>query len=888
MKKSLFSYLIILALFINNYNDFPTQPLNTFINLELENDNLKFFELNQSNHLSRFNATKAVYSGLVSSYLDGLGVNQAHFNLYDQNYNLVNQLIVMESDFSQFSAFDVGAIISSSNTIWVNNYLITYYQSEETFDESSRHKLMVVDLTNYENPVYKFVELTNTGVAIIETNIKESFFNLALVNNYIYLTSINEIGVYSIATINFDLSLDLNDLGYNVGSANGIASSSSSFMSPGESTSLDYCQNFGTNVYCLDLAFPDQLIYLDITYLNSVNDILLHGQDLYSLELVEDLYQLNLYHIEVIEITDDLFELALVNKTSVVIEDASVDFAHFDYKNENFTFFNNQNKYIISLLDYALTQQSFIYNTNKRILYNQLGKRLEVDVSKNLILADSDFENKIFSIPTYGYQILKLNYYQDKLLFVAFDESLAEYYYFSYLISDINSVNPTPELIFSKLSLLNNLNAAYYDRYEYNNVDNIEFVNFIFNKDELYVIDEGRLVTDNYINIIRLLTNEVVQVYPFDVFGLDLTFNHTYSLMSKNDQDVIKFYVYGLFDADYSAISFQIDLINQNSTLVVESSSNDSNLIGSYKPNINQLIEYYLVVETLTLNMKIFEDNLEFNTYSIKLPSKSLEAMVNNNIGLIYQSFINNFPYYYIYFHFDDFANLYLTDYLNNIHIIYNYSLMTNNQVGKISINNDSNYNINANVFDLLVISTINSVIIELKPYFNQVFVNNSSPFSLNFGTNSIVITIKSINNSIRNLTFNVFRAPNIQQIPPIILPGLDPNYVSSSSSGAIISSSISSSFSQTSSSFFSSSSLITSSSGASVISSSSTIAEIEPEDLASVLEDYSLLTVFLLIFPLLVTLSLIIGSNVFKNKRKKAIKSTNKAKSKSKFKTKN
>jgi hypothetical protein len=232
-----------------------------------------------------------------------------------------------------------------------------------------------------------------------------------------------------------------------------------------------------------------------------------------------------------------------------------------------------------------------------------------------------------------------------------------------------------------------------------------------------------------------------------------------------------------------------------------------------------------------------------------------------------------------MHFSFDNYNNLYIRDYLNNIHIMYNPFLATQNNPGLISINNEY-LDINANSFDLAVSANINSILINIRSFFNRVLVINPTPFSLNDGQNAINITLKSLDNTIKTITFNILKAPAIASnppIPPFVLPGIDRNYSSSSSSSVVSSSSSSSVISSVSSINTPSNSAI-SSQNSSNSSTSSTNSSITSVSSASNNAEYlnlfgfenPFILVFLLLFPLAVLAGIILLSKGNKRKIKK------------------
>jgi hypothetical protein len=239
---------------------------------------------------------------------------------------------------------------------------------------------------------------------------------------------------------------------------------------------------------------------------------------------------------------------------------------------------------------------------------------------------------------------------------------------------------------------------------------------------------------------------------------------------------------------------------------------------------------------------------------SIKIPINALENLNNRYLGQLYSDFYTEFPYSLVNFYTDEHNNLFIQDTINNIYILYNPTLRVSEDVADIFIPGVGLLDNEASSFDLIVTNNVLSFQTTIRAYFNRIVVNNSSPYSLNEGINSINITLQSLDNSLKTITFNVFRALNLSSSPSIILPGLDPNYVSSSSGSSIISSS--SAANQVSSAAISSqiSSSFASNSVTSINSSSSSSASAKDYSI----QDNSLFLWYLLGVPLVFTGGLI------------------------------
>jgi hypothetical protein len=238
--------------------------------------------------------------------------------------------------------------------------------------------------------------------------------------------------------------------------------------------------------------------------------------------------------------------------------------------------------------------------------------------------------------------------------------------------------------------------------------------------------------------------------------------------------------------------------------------------------------------------------------------------------GATFLQFRDQFPYNLIRFYLDEHNNLFIEDYINNIYILYSPYLRSNNNISSLSINNQS-LDIESNSFDLAVSANINTLYIDVQTYFKRVLVTSNTQFSLNPGQNTFNLTLKSLNNTIKSISFNVLKPILSQPKPPaIVLPGLDPNYVSSSQNSSISSSFVTNFDSSSSSASTASSSLNASSN--SVVTSSFVSSSVDSNQLDNNQEflENPLILVFIGIFSLVVTMVLVLISRLNKRKIKK------------------
>jgi hypothetical protein len=314
-------------------------------------------------------------------------------------------------------------------------------------------------------------------------------------------------------------------------------------------------------------------------------------------------------------------------------------------------------------------------------------------------------------------------------------------------------------------------------------------------------------------------------------------------------------------------------------------------LVSSYTPgvaSISSLATYYEVDEigsfidegvTHIYNIDIYNHYINYQIgetiYSIVIPDQALISLVNREYGSLITDFSAQFPYFLIRFYLDEHNNLFIEDSLNNIYILYNPSLRSNKNIAQLSVNNQL-LDVDANSFDLAVSANINTLSINLKTYFKRVLVTNPTPVSLNIGQNALTITLKALDNSTNYITFYVLKTrpllPN-QPLPPIVLPGINPNNPSISSSSAISTSSSSTIISSSSSINMPSNSEISSNSSLSSTNSStnSTSSGFNNDfNFNPFTIENPFILVFLMLFPLVVLTGIILLSKGNKRKIKK------------------
>ena len=889
MKRALTSFVMIGLIIIN----FITTNFNNLVNfntLNLEPQN-QFYKLLETESLGLLIDSQATYqNGLTATvYIDQVGVARATINLIDSNYKLVNQYIFQQDVYPKLNLGSFG-ILNHSNAIVVDNKIIFYYHSDDTSDSSSRHKLVVVDITNQSSPILHLVNLELVG-----TNKSGNIFSkLYYVNNALYLyNEDNSDFTYVVAEINYDLTNNHAIVGYKSGSLTYLVSSSSTIIGVGNNAVLDFCYKISNNIYCVDKNFADSVYTIDSAGTDIDQTFLEQHNYLVGKKTTNGITQIKVYKYE---ISSNSVDINL--KKEIVVESAEIRLVQINYETNKLIVIAGTKKYLIDLINLNdNVVESFVSKfLNQDILYNQIGKKLTVYSDETKVYATSDFDNRTYEINNFGYQVLAYSYYQDELLFLGYDDSNERYHYYKYEINFSNqNLNPISYLSFTKDDLRVILNQIYNGDYTYANTSNIDPASFLFYRGELIVIDLGTMSTRGFVNIINFPTNSIntYKGYYYDLeAGVDLdnlVIYYTFYLDNKtSDTDTFNLVAYGIYDGLNSIYSFIFDKSNSNGVgTVVAFEFND---VNNYLASFNQgSINYTYSLDVAKYELVITtNDGANINAIEVAIPKTALKALVNPSYAGLYYDFTTDFPYIFITFFLDEFNNLYIKDYLNNIHILYNPNLKTSISASKVVVGGQE-VDSNALTHDLAVINTYSSILIEIETYFKRVFVNNSSPFNLNEGQNVISITLQSLNNTIKTLTFNVFRAPSLPQVssnPPIVLPGLDPNYVppatssssvppiSSSISSSGVSSSISSSsvVSSSSSSSSSSNSVISSvSSSISCSSNNSSVSSSVITDETTNNQDNPWFIAFLVGLPALLTLGLFGYSQFMKKKQKLA-----------------
>jgi hypothetical protein len=480
------------------------------------------------------------------------------------------------------------------------------------------------------------------------------------------------------------------------------------------------------------------------------------------------------------------------------------------------------------------------------VFYNSDGQKILVSKQGDNIYASSDFYALTFVINLANHNVLAYNYYEDDLLIFAYDTTQTRYAHYRYPILPTSGGSSLVKQFDITDAELRASLAFAYGLQSY--VTAIQIEQVIFYKDAVYMLDtnilSGGQVTDklNFIQIIPLGNGKRIDTF-YNVFNnndrislvlansLDLhhrlgSYYLTVKVAQVNGTPVeVNAYI-GTEEFNNAAASASLKFIYYYDDPTV--SINDSKVNYNGFPSLSFIqdegLTRQLVLDVARLRVQDYygPNSTEVN---IDLPPQILELYGLSN----YPSLYTDFDYYFfstkIFHRLDDHGNLIFKDAANNIYTLYSRKFLKLNNPGLISINNEF-LDINANSFDLAVSANINTININIRSLFNRVLVTNPTPFSLNNGQNAINVTLKSLDNTLNSITFNIFKAPIKPPsipLPPTVLPGPDPNYVpptSSAQSSSVVSSSVISS--SISSSSTTSTAIISSSSSNTIASSSS------------------------------------------------------------------
>ena len=830
MKRIILSSLLTLLMFFNT-------TLNSFIRPEITVANgapasATFFEEKVSNDLNRFNQNKVIHDGLVTSSVMLAGTTRLFVNIYNNAFEMTNQFIYSSFDYP---ALESTAIIVQSLPIRIGNKVFIYFYQQYDATEY-RHHLIEVDVTT---SVMKSIEfnLPNNIIDPISSDVAE----LDFLDNKLHLMLARDIATYSAMTIDYTITPDQN---FSTGTTSVVINSaltnvSANIVAVNAESVIGYCYRFGTTVYCKDKN-NSNLYSLSIPGIE-IQNVIVSNQNYLALKEVTDIGGIttdviNFYTFRKNSNSNGLeahlLEVINLNYANGGDRNLNIVFAHINRNSNQFKFLSIATFYTYNYLNDQLITGGYQPASYEDVYYNSRGQKLMVSNEGASIRATSDFYQLTFVINLANHNILAYNYYEDDLLIFAYDTQQEHYAYYRYpILPTSGGSSLVNQFVVTEAELRASLSFSYGSSY----TPALRIDQVIFYKNAVYMLDAnisiGGLTPDtiNNLNIIQLVpqgSGKRIDSFYYNFNGdeaISFIFSNTLNMWNtldgRNELSIIASIQLGpLVDISLSlGVGEFAAATTGASTKTITFFSSETDTLSLFDDR-GALREVKLNIDQLKL-----QDYVDLNLFAlINLPPQILESYTRGAYSSLYTDFSRDFAYESIYIRLDEHGNHIFRDRYNNIYTLYSLEFLNLNNPGLISINNEF-LDINANSFDLAVSANINSILINIRSFFNRVLVTNPTPFSLNNGQNAINVTLKSLDNTIKTITFNILKAPAVPSSPPIVLPGLDPNYVpptsSAQSSSSVSSSVISSSISSSSST---SSSIIASSSPNNTITSSS------------------------------------------------------------------
>jgi hypothetical protein len=829
MKKMITTLVMfILALFTNSFNG---QMINPILNND-QSSNVELYELESYIDVdSLLLGNNYSYQQIVISNMLTSGISKFVFNIYDYNLVIQDQIVLVE---------DNADILIASNTIQISinqvSYLLTY-----VFDSFQGPLLHIYNL---ENLVSSFIGLNDMDFLI--TDNVDADFNIHYINERLFLTS-SYLNDYALFEIELMLDEQINEIIY-----------------------LDDIST--TSNETIYILIDDNLVIIDATdnYVVDVtnyNALAVINNKLIALNLTDKI--ISMYSIDKGETN-----YSLVNKVDIITLDSTDNFyINLNVSNNTLLILDNNIKYLYNLSNQELEQTPAIFQYSQaHYIFNDLGKQIIATSINNVVTLTESFNNQVHELVLplgelvlnysydfeFVYMLVKAN---TNIKFIRYDlinrvatalhqYSIANnhlvkgsYIYkdIGYLYLDTNNINDEL-LIIEILSTGHNIfsftliedDIDYNINYYFNNSFNI-----LINEDEArYAQLRAYLEVDGYSYIAQLQLN------------LD---NNSFNVLPNLELGLISGGVGSTIQADHlfdvSANSYYLDITNNK-------------LIYITKDKANSLDGANYVVIELPLKIKQAQVKYNLDPSNLLLDKSNQYDYINSYIDIDYHKNIT--------FNTDSSKFILFGDKFVNLNKLGSLT------IGGVNIELDDN-----NSFDIISLSGANSISISINPYFKWVqIIPNLTSLALSGLQTSFNFALKSLNESLNNYTLNIFSPTNISSsslIPPIVLPGLDPNYVSSSSSSAIISSTSLATSSVSSFIVSSISSSLSSFSTNSIVSSNSS----QNEQQNNINQENSMNLWLLLLFPLVLTASLLIVS--LSTKAKENSKKKNKAKPRSK-----
>jgi hypothetical protein len=892
MKRIILSSFMTMLMFLNttivNLRSPEVQMANGVV------DGTNFVQEKVSNDLSRFNTTSVVYDGLVTSQIELAGTTRLFLNIYNSEYNLVDQHMFSSNDYPTLLA---DSFVVQSKPIRINNKVFIYSYQEERSTSTYKNHLLEIDISG-SVPILKSIEFSFPNAIIAP--ISSDHVELDYLDNSLYLMMFRNATTFSALKISY--TIDPAQANFNSGTATSILNSTiianaANQSSVDANSETGYCYRINANIYCEDKLVSNKFYQVSLASIE-LNNVLVSNQNSLAVRTTSSAGSDILDVISYYEIrknsNNDAFEAYTrvsfnLNYANDNNRNSQFVFPHVSRSTNEFKVWSIATKYFFNYQTGAIDIGGFQPAQYEDVFYNRNGQKLMVSKQGDNIRATSDFYQLTFVINLPNHNVLAYNYYQDDLLIFAYDTVQLRYAYYSYPIlstsggsSLVNKFNVTAAELRASLAFAYGVQ---------NYLPAIQVQQVIFYRNAVYILDtnvlSGGQVTDslNFIQIIPQGSGKRIDAFYSNFIADDKISYILNNSLSVSQRTPGVFYLYikaGQLNGTPVEVAVYLGAEEFNTAITSPSPryifyyNNTNAQLNDLKINYNGYSQLsFIQDQSLTRELVLDIQRLRVQDLygpnpplvNIPLPDQILEEYGLSSYSRVYSDFDYYFFFTKIFHRLDEHGNLIFKDSVNNIYTLYSKKFLTLNNPGVIFINNEL-LDIYSNTFDLVVSANINSILINIRSFFNRVLVTNPTPFSLNDGQNAINVTLKALDNSIKTITFNILKAPAVPPSPPIVLPGLDPNYVpptSSAQSSSVASSSV------ISSSISSSSSTSSSSSSNNVITSSSSSVS---GDNTTTNEDENPLFIWIILgIPAIITLTILGYAQVLKGRAKSKVK---------------
>jgi hypothetical protein len=807
MKKMITTLVMfVLALFSNLFNG---QMINPILNND-QSSNVEFYELESYIDVdSLLLGNNYSYQQIVISNMLTSGISKFVFNIYDDNLVIKDQIVLVE---------DNADILIASNTIQISinqvSYLITY-----VFDSFQGPLLHIYNL---DDLVSSFISLNDMDFLI--TDNVDAEFKIHYINERLFLTG-SYLNDYALFEIELMLDEQINEIIY-----------------------LDYIATTANETIYILIDY--NLVIIDesdnyVVDVTNYNGLAVINNKLIALNLTDKI--ISMYSIDKGETN-----YSLVNKVDIITLDSTDNFyINLNVSNNTLLILDNNIKYLYNLSNHELEQTPVIFQSSQaHYIFNDLGKQIIATSINNVVSLTESFNNQVHELVLPVGELV-LNYSYDSE--------------FVYMLVKANT-----NIKFIRYDLINKVAASLY---KYTIANNHLIKGTYIYKDIGYLYLDTNNINNELLIIEILSAGHNIFSFTLIEDGIDYIINY-YFINSFNilinEVEVSYAQLRAYLEVDgYSYIAqLQLNLDNNSFNVLptlelgLISGGLGSTIQADHLLDVSASNIYYL---DITNNKLIYVTKEQANSLDganyvvIELPLKIKQAQVKYNLDpaniLLDKS--NQYDYINSYINIDHHQNItFNTD--SSKFILFGDKFVNLNKLGSLTIGGVNIELGDNNSFDIISLSEANNISISIKPYFKWVqIIPNLTSLALSGLQTSFNFALKSLNESLNNYTLNIFSPTNISSssfIPPITLPSLDPNYVSSSSS--VISSSISSSV--TTSSVQSS---IISSSSSNVFATSSAVSSQFPannEDTSANNQEFEALIIALLVIPATITILLL------------------------------